>query len=170
MKPAPTDNDDLPHRYRSLVVLTGLNPSRVRTVCAAAQQRLPTTPGRPWSLPLPARVLPVLIHLRTNLTTRALGALFQTSQSTIDPVIHHLVPILAHALQPAPDDTTYPRIIDGTLIPVHDQSITAISKNYRRSVNTQTPSALTDAGWLPSAHAGPATATTSSWPATPWLT
>jgi hypothetical protein len=28
-------------------------------------------------------------------------------------------------------------IIDGTLIPVHDQSITAVSKNYHRSVNTQ---------------------------------
>ncbi|MDM3927827.1 transposase family protein [Mycobacterium intracellulare subsp. chimaera] len=27
--------------------------------------------------------------------------------------------------------------MDGTLIPVHDQSITAISKNYRRSINTQ---------------------------------
>jgi hypothetical protein len=28
-------------------------------------------------------------------------------------------------------------INDGTLIPAHDQSITAITKNYRRSVNTQ---------------------------------
>ncbi|MGH3555104.1 MAG: transposase family protein [Mycobacterium sp.] len=27
--------------------------------------------------------------------------------------------------------------MDATLIPVHDQSISAISKNYRRSVNTQ---------------------------------
>lgn len=35
-------------------------------------------------MPLPVRVLLVLIHLRTNLTTRALAALFTTSQSTID--------------------------------------------------------------------------------------
>jgi hypothetical protein len=82
-------------------------------------------------------MLLVLIHVRTNLTTRALAALFHTSQSTVDRIIHHLVPILADVLQPAPDDCDHSWIIDGTLIPVHDQSITAISKNYRRSVNTQ---------------------------------
>ncbi len=80
----------------------------------------------------------MLIHLRTNLTTRALAALFGTSQSTVDRVIHHLVPVPATALCPTPDHGgTHPWIIDATLIPVHDQSITAISKNYRRSVNTQ---------------------------------
>ena len=88
-------------------------------------------------MPLPARLLLVLIHLRTNLTTRALAALFRTSQSAIDQIIHHLLPVLAHALRPAPHDSAHPWIIDGTLIPVHDQSITAISKNYRRSVNSQ---------------------------------
>jgi hypothetical protein len=82
-------------------------------------------------------VLLVLIHLRTNLTTRALAALFHTSQSAVDRIIHHLVPVLARALRPAPDNSNHPWIIDGTLIPVHDQSITAISKNYRRSINTQ---------------------------------
>jgi hypothetical protein len=87
-------------------------------------------------LPLPVRVLPVLIHPRTNLTTRALAALFHTSQS-VDRIVHHLVPVLARALRPAPDTSTHPWIIDDTLIPVHDQSITAISNNYRRSVNTQ---------------------------------
>jgi Helix-turn-helix of DDE superfamily endonuclease len=66
---------------------------------------------------LPVRVLLVLIHLRTNLTTRALAALFHTSQSTVDRTIHHLVPVLADALGPGPDDTsTHPWIIDGTLI------------------------------------------------------
>jgi hypothetical protein len=40
-------------------------------------------------------------------------------------------------MRPAGTDDGGPWIIDGTLIPVHDQSITAISKNYRRSVNTQ---------------------------------
>jgi hypothetical protein len=55
-------------------------------------------------------------------------------------IIHHLIPVLADALRPAPDDSAHPWIIDGTLIPVHDQSITAItaiSKNYRRSINSQ---------------------------------
>jgi hypothetical protein len=36
-----------------------------------------------------------------------------------------------------PDRSNQPWIIDGTLIPVHDQSITAISKKYRRSLNAQ---------------------------------
>jgi hypothetical protein len=47
------------------------------------------------------------------------------------------MPVLAHALRPAPDSSQQPWIIDGTLILVHNQSITAISTNYRRSVNTQ---------------------------------
>jgi len=75
--------------------------------------------------------------LRTNLTTRALAALFVISQSTVDRIIHHLVPLLAHIMRPDTNYAGQPWIIDGTLIPVHDQSITAISKNYRRSVNTQ---------------------------------
>ncbi|MDT5170529.1 MAG: hypothetical protein QOD02_3864 [Mycobacterium sp.] len=64
--------------------------------------------------------------------------MFRTSQSTVDRIIHHLAPVLADALRPAPHDSAHPWIIDGTLIPVHDQSITAISKNYRRSVTSQT--------------------------------
>jgi DDE superfamily endonuclease/Helix-turn-helix of DDE superfamily endonuclease len=138
MKPSPTDNDPLPHRWRNLVPLTGLTANQFGTVCALTHQRLPPRPGRPWGLPLPVRVLLVLIHLRTDLTTRALAALFDTSQSGIDQTIHHLVPLIAQTLKPDPAEhaeTTW--IIDGTLIPVHDQSITAISKNYRRSVNTQ---------------------------------
>jgi hypothetical protein len=47
------------------------------------------------------------------------------------------VPVLARALRPTADTSNHPWIIDGTQIPVHDQSITAISKNYRRSVNAQ---------------------------------
>lgn len=89
-------------------------------------------------MPLAIRVLLVLIHLRTNVTTRALAALFTTSQSTVDRVLHHLVPVSAAALES--DTTTAPDgtwIFDGTPIPVHDQSLTPISKNYRRSINTQ---------------------------------
>ncbi|OOK65426.1 DDE superendonuclease family protein [Mycobacterium kansasii] len=68
-------------------------------------------------------MLLVLIHLRTNLTTRALAALFHTSQSTVDRVLHHLVPVLAGSLRPEPDNGHHPWIIDGTLLPIHDQSI-----------------------------------------------
>jgi Helix-turn-helix of DDE superfamily endonuclease len=105
-------------------------------VCKIAHQ-IPPAAGRPWGLPLSVRLLLVLTHLPTNLTTRALAALFATSQSTLDPVIGRLVPVLAAVLGPTVDCSTHPWIIDATLIPVHDQSITAITKNYRRSVNTQ---------------------------------
>ena len=63
-------------------------------------------------MPLPVRVLLVLIHLRTNLTTRALAALFHTSQSTVDRILHHLVPVLGRALRPAPDTSNHPWIIE----------------------------------------------------------
>jgi hypothetical protein len=91
----------------------------------------------PRGIPLPVPVLLVLVNLSTNLTTRALAALFATSQSTLDRIIDHLIPVLAAVLRPTPDCSTHPWIIDDTLIPVHDQSITAISKNYRPSVNTE---------------------------------
>ena len=45
--------------------------------------------------------------------------------------------MLAGVLRPTHAHHDGPWIIDGTLIPVHDQEITAISKNYRRSINTQ---------------------------------
>jgi Helix-turn-helix of DDE superfamily endonuclease len=78
-----------------------------------APQRLPTRRGRAWGLPLALTVLPAPIHLRTNLTTRALAAVFCTSQSAVDRIIHHLVPVLAHALRPDPDNSNHPGIIDG---------------------------------------------------------
>ena len=68
-------------------------------------------------------------------------AIMKPAPTDIDPLLLHrwrnLLPLTGLEL-PAP---SYPVpstrwIIDGTLIPVHDQSITAISKNYRRSVNT----------------------------------
>ena len=136
MKPAPTDIDR-PAPIPKPVPLTGLTAGQVHIVCAQTRHRMSPHPGRPSGLPLRVRVVLVLVHLRTNLTTRALAALFGISQSSVDRIVHHLVPVLADALRP--DTTTHsgPWIIDDTLIPVHDQSITAISKNYRRSVNTQ---------------------------------
>ena len=138
MQSQATDIEGLPRRYRTWLSLTGLTDHQFRNVLTLiGHQVVSPARGRPWRLPLPVRVLLVLIHLRTNLTTRALAALFATNQSTADRIVHHLVPVLAGALRPTGARDDGPWIIDGTLIPVHDQSITAISKNYRRSVNTQ---------------------------------
>jgi len=67
--------------------------------------------------------------LRTNLTTRALAALFDTSQSTVDRVIDHLVRVLVRALTPRLDHHRVPWIIDGTPTPVDDRSITAVARH-----------------------------------------
>lgn len=138
MQPHTTDTEALPRRYRAWLPLTGLTAHQFHnTLTLIGHKVISPARGRPWSMPLPVRLLLVLIHLRTNLTTRALAALFTTSQSAVDRIIHHLVPVLAGALRPTGARDDGPWIIDGTLIPVHDQSITAISKNYRRGVNTQ---------------------------------
>jgi hypothetical protein len=51
--------------------------------------------------------------------------------------IDRLAPHLAELPGPPPADRREPWIVDGTLIPVHDQARTAKSKNDRRSVHTQ---------------------------------
>jgi hypothetical protein len=90
MQPPRTDNDTddactaTETRWRSAAQLPSVH------ACAAARHRLPTTPGRPWRLPLDARVLLVLIHPRTNPTTRVLAVLVATTQSTVDRILHHL--------------------------------------------------------------------------------
>ena len=131
------DTFALEMRWRYLLPLAGLTRAEFQALLPYLSG--PTPRGRPWSLTLPARLLLVLIQLRTNLTTRALAALFRTSQSSVDRIIHDLTPRLARLLGPdggAAVDTAV-HIIDGTLVPVHDQSLTAASKNYRRSINTQ---------------------------------
>lgn len=137
MQPHATDTQPLPRRYRTWLALTGMTQHQFHSVLTQTAHQIPPAAGRPWGLSLPVRLLLVLPHLRTNLTTRALAALFDTSQSTVDRIIHHLVPVLATVLRPDTTDAGQPWIIDGTLIPAHDQSITTTSKNYRRSVNTQ---------------------------------
>jgi hypothetical protein len=129
MQPHSTDTDPLPRRYRTWLALTGLTEHRFRSVLAQIAHQIPAAAGHPWGLALPVRLLLVLTHMRTNLTTRALAALFSTSQSSVDRIIHHLVPVLANALRLDANEQGQPWIIDGTLIPVHDQSITANSKN-----------------------------------------
>ncbi|MHA7649646.1 transposase [Mycobacterium sp. ML4] len=155
-QPHPTDIIALPRRYRTWLPLTGLTAHQFDSVHTRVSRQARPSRGRPWVMPLPIRLLLVLIHLRTNLTTRALAALFTTSHPTVDRVLHHLVPILANTLEhdtiKTPDG---PWIIDATLIPVHDQSIAAISKNYRRSINTQI---------LVDAHSRAVIAVGAAWP------
>ncbi len=117
--------------------LTGLTAGQIHTVDTLTRHRQPPPAGRPWALPLSARLLLVLIHLRTNLTSPAPATHFDSSQSAVDRIIYHLVPALARTLRPDPDNSSHPWLIDGTLTTLHDQPITAISNNYRRSVNAQ---------------------------------
>ncbi|MGI5518135.1 transposase [Streptomyces sp. CA-106131] len=93
--------------------------------------------GRPWSLPFPDRVLLVVLAYRTNLTMQQLGCLFGISHAAAHRVMSRLAEPLAKLLGPPPTDRRELWIVNGTLIPVHDQQRTAKSKNYRRSVNVQ---------------------------------
>jgi len=137
LNPTP-DNPALPAKLRPFIPLTGLNDHEFTTLVRIVDSVLIPVRGRPWSLSLPVRILLVTVALRTNITTRAIAVLFTTSQSTADRIIRHLTPVIAKALRPEPsprDEGMW--LIDGTLIPVHDQTRTALSKNYRRSINTQ---------------------------------
>jgi hypothetical protein len=78
----------------------------------------------------------VLAH-RTNPTTRQLGSLLGISDFAARRVIDRLAPHLAASLGPPPADRRERWIVDGTLIPAHDQSRTASSRNDRRGVHTR---------------------------------
>ena len=93
--------------------------------------------GRSRAPGFPDRVLLLVPAYRTNPTMQQLAALFGISDSAVHRVIDRPAPHLAELLGPPPTDRREPWIVDGTLIPVHDQTRTAKSKNYRRSVNTQ---------------------------------
>jgi hypothetical protein len=92
--------------------------------------------GRSRALRFPDRVLLLVLAHRTNLTRQQLAALFGLSDSAVHRVIDRLAPHLAELLGPPPADRREPWIVDGTLIPVHDQDRTATSKNDRRSAHT----------------------------------
>ena len=118
-----------------LEALTGL-PSQVVREVARLTAALRTL-GRPPKLRRLDRVLLVLIALGTNLTERALAAIFRVSQSTVHRMIAALLPRIAGLFKPAEPEVGATLLLDGTLIPVHDQRLTRPSKNYRRSVNVQ---------------------------------
>ena len=66
-----------------------------------------------------------------------LGSLFGISPAAAHRGITRLAEPLAELLGPPPTDRRELWVVDGTLIPAHDQQRTAKSKNYRRSVNVQ---------------------------------
>ncbi len=123
-------------------VFTGLAPGRFRRLLQAVEQAggpelVAGRPGRPWSLPLADRVLLVAVYYRTNLTMRQLAPLFGISVAAVGRIIDRHGPWLA--LQPC---RRRPRrdevlIVDGTLVPTRDRTVSAPAKNYRYSANLQ---------------------------------
>ncbi|MDT5130414.1 MAG: hypothetical protein QOH54_6058, partial [Mycobacterium sp.] len=87
-------------------------------------------------------MLLALIALRTNLTERALAAILGISQSTAHRAIRDLMASISDLFAPGQGSNSDTLILDRTLIPVHDQTITKPSKNDRRSVNVQVMATL----------------------------
>ncbi|MBW8698220.1 hypothetical protein MBT84_01405 [Streptomyces sp. MBT84] len=117
---------------------TGLSPRQFAKVLTTLRREGADSvrKGWPWSLPLEDRVLLVTAYWRTNLTPRQLALLFGVSKSAAAPIIDHLGPRLA--VQPRRrfrQDTVL--IVDGTVVPTRDHTVTAESKNYRYSTNHQ---------------------------------
>lgn len=118
---------------------TGLSVRQYRKLVRIVASRVDeqTRPGRPWGLSLADRVLLVAVYYRTNLTLRQVALLFGISKSAAGRVVDHLAPHLM--LSPLRRRRSHEQvlIVDGTLVPTHDRSIAASSKNYRYSTNLQ---------------------------------
>lgn len=93
--------------------------------------------GRRWGLPLAERVLLTVVYYRTNLTVRQIALLFGISKSAANRVVEQVAPLLVLAEGSVPPDPDTVVVVDGTLIPTYDRSVSASSKNYRYSVNMQ---------------------------------
>jgi hypothetical protein len=120
-------------------VFTGLSVGQfqelVRIVAGRGGEQ--TGAGRRWGLSLAERVLLTVVYYRTNLTFRQIALLFGISQSAANRVVEQVAPLLVlpdGSVPPSPDTVV---IVDGTLIPTYDRSVSASSKNYRYSVNMQ---------------------------------
>jgi DDE superfamily endonuclease/Helix-turn-helix of DDE superfamily endonuclease len=120
-------------------VFTGLSVRQFRKLVriVAGRGGGQTGTGRRWGLPLADRVLLIAVYYRTNLTLRQVALLFGVSKSAAHRVVDHVAPLLALApvIRRHGPDTVL--IVDGTLVPTHDRTVTAQSKNYRYSVNMQ---------------------------------
>lgn len=120
-------------------VFTGLSMRQFQKLVQIVARRggEQTGAGRRWGLPLADRVLLVATYYRTNLTLRQVALLFGISKSAAGRVVDHLAPLLVLApvgRRHGPDTVL---IVDGTLVPTHDRSVAASSKNYRYSANLQ---------------------------------
>ncbi|WP_435876307.1 transposase [Saccharopolyspora shandongensis] len=96
-----------------------------------------TGAGRRWGLSLDDRVLLVAVYYRTNLTLRQVALLFDVSKSAAGRVVDHLGPYLALSQTKRKHSPETVLIVGGTLVPTHDRSVSASSKNYRYSTNLQ---------------------------------
>jgi DDE superfamily endonuclease/Helix-turn-helix of DDE superfamily endonuclease len=124
-------------------VFTGLSVRQfkrlVRIVASRGGEQTGT--GRRWGLSLADRVLLIAVYYRTNLTFRQIALLFGVSKSAAQRVVDRLAPlltlspVLSKGKRKHPPETVL--IVDGTLVPTHDRSMSAASKNYRYSVNMQ---------------------------------
>jgi hypothetical protein len=129
-------------RPELIPVFTGLSARQFGKLVAVVRRRggpviADGRPGRQWCLPLADRVLLVAVYYRTNLTMRQVAPLFGITDSAAWRIIDRLAPHLALApvrKRHSPDTVL---IVDGTLVPTRDRSISARSKNYRYSANVQ---------------------------------
>ncbi len=120
-------------------VFTGLPVRQLRRLVriVAGRGGAQTGTGRRWSLPLADRMLLIAVCYRTNLALRQVALLFGVSKSAAHRVVDHLAPLLALApvtRRHSPDTVL---VVDGTLVPVHDRTVTASSKKHRYSANMQ---------------------------------
>jgi hypothetical protein len=117
---------------------TGLTGRQIHRLIEDLRRACPDAGrGRSQALGFPDRVLLLVLTYRTNLTMQQLASPFGISDSVVHRVIDRLTPHLASLPGSPPVDRRELWIVDGTLIPVHDQKRTAKSKSYRRSVNAQ---------------------------------
>ncbi len=107
----------------------------MRVVAARGGEQTGTE--RRWGLSLADRVLLVAVCYRTNVMYRQVALLFGISRSAAGRVVDRLAPLpaLVPVWRAHGPDTVL--IVDGTLVPNHDQRMSASSKNYRYSVNMQ---------------------------------
>jgi len=96
-----------------------------------------TGTGRRWGLPPADRGLPVAVYYRRNLTFRQVALLSGISKPAANRVVDHPAPLpaLAPVTRRHSPDTVL--IVEGTVAPTHDRSMSASSKNYRYSVTMQ---------------------------------
>jgi hypothetical protein len=120
-------------------VFTGLSVRQFGRLVSMVRRRggEQTGTGRRWGLSLDDRVLLIAVYYRTNLTLRQIAPLFGVSKSAAGRVVDHLGPLLALAPVRRPHSPDTVLIVDGTLVPTHDRSVAASSKNYRYSTNLQ---------------------------------